>query len=196
MLRPIFESLMERIVAVEPRAWDVLNPGVSDEQISAFSEAIGLPITGDVRELFTLVNGVNHDLAEKSPVQFSFPSYFYYHMLSLKEIKETVDDIRATDYYDGTFPPEWLPLFTDNSGSYIVVDTSNNNCIVSVDVEPSLVGDEMIKHRSLSSMLRCLLCYFEEGAYTVGSEGILDEDVEKMRQIGLREEGLPYWRKY
>src|SRR5205823_3149144 len=90
MLRPIFDSLMERIIAVEPRAWEVLNPGVSDERISACAEEIGLPITGEVRELFTLVNGVNHDLIDKSPVQFSFPAYFYYHMLSLVEIKEAI----------------------------------------------------------------------------------------------------------
>lgn len=115
-----------------PSLKETLNKGISENDIRAAEEEIGISFSTELKELYLTNNGDNHEALCGVILGFQF--------LSLSEIlsewrrwKDLADDADLNDPNLFTSTPagcikrryadtKWLPICTDNGGNYIGID--------------------------------------------------------------------------
>tara|TARA_Y100000033_G_C2751569_1_gene114132 strand:+ start:717 stop:1298 length:582 start_codon:yes stop_codon:yes gene_type:complete len=158
----------------------LLNNGLSEGEIDAAFNQVGIEPTKELVELYTWRNG--------SPVEEGTPLDDVqvipgYHFLSLKDAISCYLAMKD----DSRWNPSWFPVFANGGGDFYAVDLSQSDGD-SAPVVGFILGEieQEIEYQSLTTMLLTFSECFEKGVVFKTKDGYLEMDDDQQAKIATR----------
>lgn len=158
----------------------LLNNGLSEGEIDAAFNQVGIEPTKELVELYTWRNG--------SPVEEGTPLDDVqiipgYHFLSLKDAISCYLAMKD----DSRWNPSWFPVFANGGGDFYAVDLSQSDGD-SAPVVGFILGEieQEIEYQSLTTMLLTFSECFEKGIVFKTEDGYLEMDDDQQAEIATR----------
>lgn len=169
--------------------YKLLNNGLSEGEIDAAFNQVGLEATKELVELYTWRNGSPFEEGTPLDDVQIIPGY---HFLSLKDAIGCYLAMKD----DSRWNPYWFPVFANGGGDFYAVDLSQSNG-ESAPVIGFILGEieQEIEYQSLATMLLTFSECFEKGVVFKSDDGYLEMDDDKQAEIAMRNNPeVEFWR--
>lgn len=132
-----------------------LLPGASAQELDATQAALGVPLPQDLRALLSWHNGQSGDFIGHLENNWD--------LMSAGRIVEAKREMDGGDHAQSGWQPAWVPFLEDDSGNFLVLDTSQP----SAPVRECWQGnpDHAVAAPSLAAWLEQFVAAVEQGRY-------------------------------
>jgi len=167
----------------------VMQPGLRQTQIASAERALPFQLPGELRALYRWRNGTFTKEGDTIAALWFFPGF---NFPPLKEAIQIYGERK-----DGPqWKKGWFPFFADFAGDFYIVACSpkgghSARVIGFVHGEP----EQAVEYLSVTTMLETLADCYEQGAFFVNDDGLLDIDDDLHRRIARQHNpGVAEWQ--
>ena len=157
----MIEKLDKLLASKSKDYYRLLQPGVRENELSAFENKFSIVLPNDFKELYIWRDG--QDPMSSSPIQDNRT------FMTLKEIESTKEELDGMIGYDFEDPKywraSWVPFLENGGGSYLCLDVAAEDG----GAINQLIGfwkrdsDRPIEYKSISEWLQKLTVSIEDG---------------------------------
>lgn len=190
--RDLLAVLEQTLNQYYPALAGKLNAGLSDSEIDKVASVYELNFTGEVYDLFSWKNGVQHEGADSTNQLLIFPNGIPF---TLPEAAHNFDMLSVTKHF---FEPNYFPLFSGGDNDLLLIDLDRDSStykMISL-YSPSLLGnsDPVTIYDGFSSLLETVISCYRQKAFWIDQD-CLQVDNDAYNSIaGNLNPNSQYWQ--
>lgn len=165
---------------------NLLQDGLELKSIKQKVNDLNLPFPNDFYELYSIYNGT---LAKEGDILDDLHFFPGFYFLSLEDAINCYNAFKDDSRWD----KNWFPIFSNGGGDFFCIDCNKNR---EFQIQGFLLGytGDFTDYINLASMFKTIEECYKTGAYFIDSEGSLDNDIDKEKEIGKKyNPGLARW---
>ncbi|NIF05574.1 SMI1/KNR4 family protein [Chryseobacterium sp. Tr-659] len=177
----------------------ILNPPATEEEISQAEKVLNIKFNHDLRELYSLANGIHNDYQTPSGLTGIIPIHNFLSLADAVDYYNNNIEFRESFFNsDKDFTPDiqLFPFLEDGAGNCFWVDlnpnTNNENKIFWTNTfgkDPDYLYD------SLKNLFHTIAESYEKNLFFIDKDGFLGLDYSKFDKISADNNNfLDYWK--
>ena len=168
----VFEQALKQ---ANPSLVQKLNTGLTVDEINKIASSCQLTFTGEIYDLFSWKNGIQHQSIGSVAQLLLFPNGIPFNLI---EAVHDYDLLSVTKHF---FEPNYFPLFYNENEDLLLIDLDEDSETYSMIslYSPTLLGNSepMTIYDSLSDLLKTAISCYEQKVFWITQDGLqMDAD--------------------